>query len=91
MKLKSILLLRLIYFISFIPRHKYLLILVRNIPNHYAKNKILKSIDPNSVRRLRNINFKNKYIKVEILSSLIIIDLNDHNGFITYINGKFVF
>jgi FkbM family methyltransferase len=77
------------YFGSFISRHKYLLILVRNIPNHYVKNKILKSIDPNSVRRLRNIDFKNKFIKVKILNSILIIDLNDHIGFMIYMNEKF--
>ena len=38
------------------PRHKYFLTLVKNIPNHKVKNIVINLIDPNSIRKLRRIN-----------------------------------
>jgi FkbM family methyltransferase len=89
MKLKLRLLSCLMYFSTFMPRHKYFLTLVKNIPNHYVKNIMLNLIDPNSIRKLRRIDHKYKLIKVKILNSILMLDLNDHIGFRTYVNGKF--
>jgi len=77
----------LIYLFSFF-RRRSVMYLVKFIFQISQSNRWLNLFDPNTIRRVRNINYPRMLERISYKGCFLTVDINDHIGFVSFLRSR---
>jgi FkbM family methyltransferase len=70
-------------------RNFFILSLIKKMPVSVLKRYLEHNLDPNTIRKSKSLDFRQKLVIIDRAPLKMIVDLNDHIGYRYFLNEKF--